>query len=211
MITYTAIYGSYDPLHDHPEHPDVEEWVCFTDDPTLEAPGWTVVHEPAKYPHPRLSAKWWKCHPPEGDTFWIDGSVWIHNAELIDVVAKCLIESPMTMFAHPWRGCIYPEVDASRGMEKYAGLDLDRQAAHYRAHGWPGNAGLWASTVIGRRDTREVNRFGAAWFAHNEAFTYQDQLSLPYLLARYGIDVAPLPHQLHDNPWFQWMGHNSNA
>ncbi len=209
MIVYTAIYGGYDPLHDHPEHPDVDEWVCFTDG-DVEADGWTVIHEPARYPHPRLAAKWWKCHPPAGDTFWVDGSVWIQDTEIIDIVAKNLTDAPMTMFPHPQRICIVPEADVSRGMQKYAGLDVDGQAVYYLTQGWPRNAGLWASTVIGRRDTKELREFGGAWFAHNELFTYQDQLSLPPLLGRYGIDVAPLPHQLHDNPWFMWCGHNSN-
>lgn len=213
MRVYTAIYGGYDPLRPHPDHPGVDEWVCYTDDPTLEMEGWRVVVEAPKYPHPRLAAKWRKCHPPAGNTLWIDGSVWIQNTDIIEAALDNLGWAEMTMFAHPNRDCIFPEVEASVGMAKYAGLEdaMRRQVNHYRANGWKENAGLWASTVIGRRDVKNVREFGAAWFAHCETFSYQDQLSLPYLLDRYGVRVAPLPYSLTNNPWFLWCGHNSDA
>jgi hypothetical protein len=212
VIVYTAIYGGYDSLHDHPDHSDVSDWIAYTDNPELVGNDWTIVPEPPKYPHPRLAAKWRKCHPPSigANTLWVDGSVWIHNTDLIDVVAAQLRQAPLTMFPHPWRDCIYEEVGASVGMAKYAGLEdkMNRQVAHYRENGWKDHAGLWASTVIGRRDDPQVIRHGAAWFAHCETFTYQDQLSLPYLLDRYNITPAPLPYQLHENPWFVWCGHH---
>lgn len=211
MIVYTAVYGGYDPLRPHPEHPGVEAWLCYTDDPDLQCEGWITIHEPPLYSHPRLSAKWRKCHPPAADsTLWVDGSVWIQDPAFIDVVGEQLNRSSMTMFSHPWRDCIYEEVGASIGMLKYQGLEdaMARQVQHYASNGWKPHAGLWASTVIGRRSYRPVAQLGAAWFAHCEAYTYQDQLSLPYLLDRYGIYPAALPHSLADNPWFIWASHN---
>jgi predicted O-methyltransferase YrrM len=65
---------------------------------------------------------------------------------------------------------------------------------------------LWASTVIGRNHTPAVLQMGAAWMAHCDLLTYQDQLSLPVLLDDYGLTVAPIPGWLIGNPWFGWMG-----
>jgi hypothetical protein len=212
MIVYTAIYGSYDELRPHADDTGVEAWLCYTDDPDLKCEGWETVLEPARYQHPRLSAKWRKTHPPEGDrTLWLDGSIDLHDPTFISVIDRHLDTAQMTMFRHPWRDCIYDEVEASRPMVKYAGLGeaMDRQVAHYRSRGWAEHAGLWASTIIGRRSDRNVTQMGAAWFAHCETFTYQDQLSLPYLLDTYGISPAPLPHMLHRNPWYTWRSHRS--
>ncbi len=212
MIVYTSIYGQYDQLRPHPEHPGVEVWVCFTDDPDLKCDGWDVVVEPPRFPHPRLSAKWRKCHPPVANrTLWIDGSIDLHNLGLVDAVNERLDDFPVTMFTHPWRDCIYDEVEASRPMPKYRdlGAAMYQQVGHYRAHGWPEHGGLWASTVIGRRGSPEVVAMGAAWFAHCETFTYQDQLSLPYLLRAYDLEVGPLPYALHQNPWYVWQPHRS--
>jgi hypothetical protein len=52
---------------------------------------------------------------------------------------------------------------------------------------------------------------GGAWFAHNELLTYQDQLSLPPLLADYGLNPDPIPGNLWGNPWFTLAPHRDEA
>lgn len=208
MIAYTAIYGAYDSLKPHPDIDGVD-WRCYTDDPEIHNPGgWEVVHAPGMFPHPRLSAKWWKCHPPQDTdrSLWIDGGVTVLDSSLIE---DCY-PAEIAMFQHPWRDCIYEEVGASEGMIKYAGLELQQQVLRYASAGWPVHAGLWASTVIGRTHTDTVRAFGAAWFTHCELLTYQDQLSLPPLLARYGLTPVALPYTLTDHPGFNWGGHRSD-
>lgn len=214
MIVVTAIYGDYDTLKPHPEHEGVAEWRCYTDDPALadNPKGWNVQVVQLPYEHPRLSAKWWKCHPPLGlDVLWIDGAVEVVNPDFIDEVAKCLTVAPLTMWRHPWRDCIYDEVGASAPMTKYVGLPLGRQVGHYQSLGWPAHNGLWASTVMGwAAMSAGARQMGAAWFAHCEAFTYQDQLSLPVLLERYGIKPEPLPSAYVDRRHVIWHGHRSD-
>jgi hypothetical protein len=210
-IAYTAIYGGYDRLKAHPDHPLIDEWMCFTDNPGIVHDGWTTVVEPARFPHPRLSAKWRKCHPPEADrTIWLDGSILLSAASFIDVVCAGLDTGDMVMFPHPERVSLIAEADVSAAMVKYHRLPVHTQARHYIADWhWPDNE-LWASTTIGRNHTPPVLQAGAAWFAENEHWTYQDQLSLPPILARYGINVTPLPYSLWANPWFVLIGHASD-
>lgn len=212
MIAYTAIYGGYDSLKAHPDHPAVDEWIAFTDDPDLSHPQWNVRYEPLRYSHPRVGAKWWKCHPPEADaSLWLDGSVQLQNPDYIDVLLDGLERSDMVMFRHPQRDCIYDEVYASEPMVKYFGTDLRGQVARYQAQGWPTHNGLWATTTFARRHTPKVLALGGAWFAHCELLTYQDQLSLPPLLADYSIEPAPIPGNLWGNEWFYLVGHRSEA
>lgn len=210
MIVYSSIYGGYDPLRPHPDHSGVEAWLCFTDDPGLTCPGWETVVEPARYEHPRLSAKWRKTHPPDADrSIWIDGSVGLVAASYVDVLDRLLDGADMAFFPHPWRDNIRDEVGASAGMRKYAGLDMDGQVALYEKRKGA-QRGLWASTTFARNHTPAVLQMGAAWMAHCELLTYQDQLSLPVLLDDYGITVAPIPYNLVANPWFGWHGHGSD-
>lgn len=209
MICYTSIFGLYDELKPHPDHPDVTDWLCFTDNPQLRCEGWTVIVEPARFPHPRLAAKWRKCHPPESETtLWVDGSMHF-NFGLIDAMTKGLTESDWVMWAHPDRTSIVAEAAVSATMRKYVGLPLHEQVRHYIRQGWPDDR-LWASTTMARRHTPTVLQAGAAWFAENEHWTYQDQLSLPVILDRYGIEPASLPYSLWRNPWFGFGPHASD-
>lgn len=209
MLVLTSIYGNYDPLRPHPDHPDVDAWLCFTDNPDLRCEGWETVVESARYEHPRLSAKWRKCVPPDTErSLWVDGSVELVNASYIDAINGLLDTADMAVFPHPVRDNIRDEAEASLTLcpEKYKGCDVHGQVDIYEARKGP-QTGLWATTTFGRVHTPTVLQMGAAWMAHCELLTYQDQLSLPPLLDDYGVTVAPIPHGLLSNPWFRWCGH----
>lgn len=214
MIAVTAVYGGYDTLKPHPDHPEVTEWRCYTDDPDLTSDDWTVVHAPLPYNHPRMNAKWWKCHPPASPddlVLWIDGSVVLHNPAYIDEVLTRLERSPMAMFRHPDRDGIFDEADVSQMMTKYIGHDVQGQVDYYRRqYGTGAHGGLWATTTFGWHRSRDALALGAAWFAHCELLTYQDQLSLPPLLERYGIRPEPIDGNLWRNDWFRIAHHASD-
>lgn len=161
MIVFTAIYGGYDQIKGHPDHPAVTDWIAYTDNPDLRHSAWDIRYRPLRYDHPRLAAKWWKCHPPVADTsLWLDGSVQLENPAYIDMLIDSLESADMVMFRHPTRDCLYDEVYASEPMTKYFGTDLRGQVARYQSQGWPAHAGLWASTTFARRHTQQVLAFG---------------------------------------------------
>lgn len=213
MIAVTCIYGAYDQPKPHVDHPAVSEWLCYTDNAELVADDWTVIYAPLNFANPRLNAKWWKTHLPLGDdgrVLWLDGSVIVIDPGYIDEVIRCLDLAPLAMFRHPDRDCIYDEAYVSSLMTKYIGHDVGAQVEFYRRiYGWPAHAGLWASTTFGARPG-EIADFGAAWFSHNELLTYQDQLSLPVLLERYGITPEPIKGDLWRNDWFRLARHASD-
>lgn len=206
MIVYTSIYGGYDHLQAHPSCDSVESWICYTDSRTLSAPGWDIVYEEPRYEHPRLSAKWRKCHPPSCTrSLWLDGCVALTNPTFIDVVCELLTRDDIAMFQHPERTNIRDEARASLELcpEKYGPYDLEGQVAHY-ARTRQLQEHLWASTVIGRVHSERVLQMGAAWMAHCELLTYQDQLSLPILLDDYNISVGIIEGTLESNSWLTW-------
>lgn len=203
MIVYTAIYGGYDLLW--PVDSDCE-LVCYTDDPTLHADGWKVVVEPRPFDHPRLSAKWRKCHPPESDrSIWVDGSCQLTDLDAYVAHAKRRLDDvDLLLFDHPYRDDVTAEAAASlqENPKKYAEFDLHKQVALYGE-----TEGLWQTTSFARRHTPDVLQFGAAWFAHCQLLSPQDQLSLPYLIGLYQLTVEAVPDGFWATPWFDWRGH----
>lgn len=220
LVVHTAIYGGYDLPKPVPQINGVDRWVLHTDDPNLDAPGWEVIHDPeplGRPVHPRIAAKWHKCHPPAGAaSIWVDGSATMLAADqsgdgrtFVDVVMDQFGQGKhWALFPHPERTEIGDEATISHLVlpAKYpASLDLQGQVARYE--GWP-RTRLYASTVFGRVHTRQVLQAGAAWFAHNDLLTYQDQLSLPIVLAQYKIKVGEFTGgALFANPWLRYTYH----
>lgn len=212
VAVVTAIFGGYDDLKPHPEIPGVD-FICYTDNPTPVA-GWDV-RKTATLPssHPRLEAKYWKMFaalllPAHDFTVWIDGSFLIHSPSFVAEAVACIGESGIAMFPHPWRDCIYDEADASVGLLKYQGLPIYDQVAEYRKEGHPEHWGLWATGAIARANTAAVDDLMEAWWAENEKWTYQDQLSFPVVCRRMGVRPDVFPHHLVTNPWTAIHGHH---
>ena len=214
VIVYTAIFGGYDQLKPQPEIPGVD-YVCFTDEPTLDAPPWNVVVERPLHDHPRMSAKHHKLFPhrvlPKNPlTVWIDGSVRIKRRDFPEAFLSHLNESGMALLPHPDRDNIFDEAALSVKMRKYFDQPIAEQVAHYRARGYEGKNGLWACTVMAR-DSRNarLRRLHGRWMRENVRWSYQDQISLPYLLWKMRIEPGVFPYNLWDNEWFDWHDHTS--
>lgn len=206
-VACTAIYGGYDPLHPHVSDPRINEWICYTDDPELSHPDWTVIVEPPRYPHPRMSAKWRKTHPPiyADRSIWLDGSIQVIDSEFVSMLLDPLEQgADMALFRHPHRNNILDEARYSAHMQKYRGLAMVEQVTKYEQRRNTVDLGLWQSTIFSRMHRPHVLQMGAAWQAHCEMSTYQDQLSLPVLIQDYGIDARAIDADPLKNPWFCW-------
>jgi hypothetical protein len=193
------------------------DFICFTDDRTLKAPGcWQVRPRAPRDKHPRLAAKWFKMRPDKElpqyrYTIWIDGSVSLSTDAFAEEAMAALNGSGLALFRHPDRDNIDDEVSASTPMRKYEGLPLREQVEHYRKRGYPGNHGLYASGVLVRDSAdRRIRRLGRLWMRENVRRSYQDQLSLPYLLWKLRISPGVIPYNLWDNPLFTLAPHMSD-
>lgn len=208
---YTSIMGGFDPvLHPAPPVPGVE-FVCFTDDPDLTGDGWEtrVVERPEQ--HPRMRAKWFKCHPhlafPDADrTLWLDGSHRILSAAAVLEALDWAGETGIAAHHHP-RGCIYAEAKASMDFQKYQGLPVVEQAESYRAEGHPEGWGLWACGSLARARSDAMDAAMEDWWSECLAWTYQDQVSFPVVMRRASIRVTEFPHAQYCSPWFEILGH----
>jgi hypothetical protein len=214
-VTYTAIYGGYDgTLWPAPSLPDVE-FICFTDDPDLAADGWDVRVVQRPEDHPRMRAKWFKILShlalPEAErTLWVDGSHRLLPEFSFQWALTCAERTGIAAHAHGRSPrCIYAEVEGSLQFRKYMGLQpsLVEQAEHYRAEGYPANAGLWALGMIARVRSDCLDVAMADWWQECVEWTYQDQVSFPVVMRRHGITPAEFPYPQYGSPWFSIAGH----
>lgn len=208
MIVYTAIYGGYDNLHPHPTMPGVE-WIAFTDDPRLEPNGWEVRWEAGRFDHPRLSAKWHRCHPPtDGKALWLDGSIQWRDLEYLIQIEEALETHDVALLRHIHRDCVYEEVAASVPLKKYEGQPLGAQMDFLRKRRMVPHGGLWQTGILGWAAGVRPRLAAAQWFAHNDTLTYQDQLSFPYIARLYDLKVFDLPGGFWENPAFSYHHHH---
>ena len=67
-------------------------------------------------------------------------------------------------------------------MEKYKKQDVDKQYNSYIANGFDDSIGLFENTIIIRKKTQRTNEIFDSWWLHNLIYSYQDQISYPYVL-----------------------------
>lgn len=207
----TAIYGAYDTLKPvMPQTGADVEWICVTDvvPPADVAEGWTIVHEPHPGVHPNRAAKTAKFRPWEYTdapaSIWIDASFRVTSPSF--AIEAMEHAEPIAQFVHPWRDCLYLEAEESALLAKYAGEPVLKQADYYRAAGHPERWGLWAAGVIGRQHTPDVRSLGMAWTHEVNLWSFQDQVSQPYVLRKVGLRPVGLPGTHFANGWLTYEG-----
>lgn len=177
MAIYTSICGAYDK-----PRTDVK---CFTEEKFEN--------------NPRLSAKIYKClphlfMPDEEWHIWIDGNLElkVDEKELIKLAGK----SDVTVFENPYRNTVGEE------MEEIKRLKLDDPEI-VDAQTYNKNDKLPACFLIIRRNTPEVARRNAEWWAEICAGSVRDQISFPHCyVAKYLDKVDPF-----NNSIFKRHGH----
>lgn len=223
---YTAIFGEYDHVR-APVRQDIDcDYVLFTDRPlaSQDTGLWKVVvlDTADLFPnHPRLAAKFFKIvahrafallsalHAGAGlhayeQIIWVDGSIQITSEQFARRMLESISANGLAMLNHPYRRCIYREAEASLKMTKYTKQPLMEQVAHYRAQGYPEKNGLMACTVFARLQRPDVNRIFEDWWEENLRWSFQDQLSLPYVLWKRRRWFDPVDLSLLENPLFVW-------
>ncbi|MEI7579995.1 MAG: glycosyltransferase domain-containing protein [bacterium] len=211
IAIYSAIYGNYDDLkYIQPKQDMPCDFIMFTDNSQLKQVNqstWQIkMLNLDKIEHPRMRAKYIKLNPhlvlPDYDyTIWIDGSVVIRTARFINYIFENFSKRKLIVFKHPERNCVYKEAEFCKAWPKYKTQKITEQIAYYRSLGYPREHGLSAATIIFRdnRD-KDVHRFDESWWEENQNWSYQDQISLEYLIWKMNFPVEKILLNLWDNP-----------
>lgn len=218
IAVVSSCYGGYDHIDPPPSQSIDAEWVMVTDQ-QRPVPGWNMIYEPRPDVHPRLAAKVAKCLPwsyTDADvTVWMDAACRLLQPDSLEKIVKPAVtaEQPIAQIRHPWRDCIYKEAEASIGMPKYTGRPIREQVEHYGKMGHPVGWGMWATGLIVRTshaswsEHERLEEFGKDWLFEQCRWTYQDQLSEPFLLRKYGMRPFELPISLHGSGVLEWRNH----
>lgn len=239
VAIFTAVFGGYDELKEPPLQ-DVEcDFICFTDasNAKLES-AWRIVRVPHdRAVHPRMRAKRYKLMShevfPKGRlalrygrllapsswltrydaTIWVDASLLLRHRSFARDIVGFIGKTSWAMFTHPDRDCFFEEAIVSSGMNKYRGFPIREQASHYSKVGILPHSGLYACGVVARKEplTPMLRRANELWWSENVKWSYQDQLSLPFVLHQLGIGVDQIPGNLWRNDWFDWIPRESDC
>jgi hypothetical protein len=217
VAIYTSIMGNFDSLKPQPVFPGVD-YLCFTDlqinTPQISDLGWNIIPMRRQDENPRIAAKRAKItahrmlDPNYDVSIWIDGSITIIAADFVERCLQGLSKWGIACMNHPVGRCIYQEAKGCADMEKYRSQRIIEQAMHYKMLGYPGDNGLAACGIIVRdMKSQIVKQIGDAWMYENLIWTYQDQISFPFVLwrAKHWFDVLSFDYR--DRSVFQLTDH----
>jgi hypothetical protein len=197
MIIYTAIFGNYDKPAPTFLHSGVTDWIMFTDDINIEAPGWTVFSVPKSSENNTLNSRYWKHHPPQGKSLWVDGQIEIIDNKMIDLAIKTLDNHDLGLWRHPSRQCLYKEAEACFRVGH--GHSVLGQSNYYsRKYSLPPEGGLWVTGVMARNMTEDIKSFQKTWWNHIVAHSVRDQISLPIVIHEHNIVPFDFPGSMYD-------------
>lgn len=140
---------------------------------------------------------------------WLDGVLkWIelygqHDLVICQHSERRSIESEYVYMKH------HARKKSKNICSKYVLKDM-----HYQIQDYLSDAGFTddqlyeAGFLLYSRNILNHKDFLDAWYAHNYYYTIQDQLSLPYVLQKYHIDVCPLQHSVYQLPGTRYGYHD---
>jgi hypothetical protein len=203
----TASYGAYDPIRDVPEWHGFDDAVAVVDDPSIVGDGWRVHVEPVPG-DPRLAAKRPKMMPwlfTDCDAaVWVDASFEVVGRGFRGWVDTHLERNDFIAWQHPeGRRCITQEAEVCWFFRKYAGQPIREQVGAYLRDGFPRFWGLFAAGALGWVFSPEAKGLGAAWLRECEAWSVQDQISLPYLLWSRNVRFGLWRANEYENPFLR--------
>ena len=218
IAVYTSITGGYDDLKDPFYVDDNLDYYAFTDEHThVHSSVWKEI-KIIGCPENLSNAQKNRYVKLNADDFLkltgrdYDYSIYIDGTIRITCDIKPLVYSlhdsgkSLALHMHSVRDCVYMEAVALFifGILNYD--DVKKQMDVYKSEGFPENFGLFENPVMIRKShDSELNSIMLDWWAQLNKYTVRDQLSLPYVLWKHGLDksyVFSLGNNFNKNFYF---------
>jgi hypothetical protein len=237
IAVVTAIFGDYDNLNSAPPTEGVD-FFCFTNC-IKNANGWilrydTIHHQQNSrkfYRNSTLSSselesnmmasKFYKLQAHNvlenyDVILWVDGTFELRDVNIPDMCKKYLKENDIAVFGHGSRTSIYDEAIICANnfnnmfRTKYQNQDMLYQVYRYMEDEHVDALGLFEMGVFYRRVNKETNQLMDDWWRHNCLYTYQDQLSFPYVLKKSGLSHLMISNNVYENDLCVYRYHNKH-
>jgi len=91
---------------------------------------------------------------------------------------------------HNRRSCLYDEGEFCIKKKKDSEETIRKQLDFYKSEGCPAHCGLHASGLLLRRHTKQMKEFSLLWWKQVKAYSYRDQISLPYVAWKTGTKIS---------------------
>jgi hypothetical protein len=232
IAVITAIYGNYDII----KEPNIKnktafDWFCFTDNSNMTSSSWKIVntpyhtiHEPEYYNSIQdtrtknmMSAKFFKMKEHTIDILknydyyiWIDGSISLRDNFVNNINEIIDKNVNLVNFKHSERNNVKDETAFSIPMKKYKSQNLQQQYDSYVSAGFPDTQGLFENTVIVRRNNSVINTLFDDWWEQNKQYSYQDQISYPFVLWKHHITPDYIiPDNVFNNQKYTYVSADS--
>ena len=190
MIIYTATQGRKLAPNRNLGH----RMICLS----VERPPspWEWIKLPTPFDDPVLNAKVPKILPwlffDFDECLWVDANIQILNLPLF--------KGDIGFHKHGQRDCIFDEANVCIKKNK----DSQEKIKNYiERQSFPKNKGLWAATVIYRKNTPEIKQMCEEWWQEILEGTRRDQISLPVVLDRNNVTPHSIGPDIRKSKFFK--------
>lgn len=188
------------------------DYLCFTDSQLMhhdgtvyESPPWQLKIMERQHANSRTESRIYKflphIHLPEYDWTIYHASNVKLRADPVEIVEAVKDTGySMMLLSHPWRDCLYGEIQFNRWtVESPEQRNSDAQRDRYCAEGFPEHNGMAACTFIVRNNRDpEIQRFGDFWWEeYIRAKNPRDQCCFEYCVWKTGVKYFHMKHEFY--------------
>jgi hypothetical protein len=210
ILVITVNFGSYDSVPSDLnliENYNYFDWVYINDNPNINPNGWSIksnsdyhldnieiIHNNDVN---RMYSKFYKTQLLNMEKYfdykyiiWIDASIMITNKNFVNDILTLLKNNESEdffIFEHCERDSIQLELLASMTLSKYSNQDMCSQVKSYYNSGY--KSGIYESGFFIYKVNYKTIIMMDDWWDEIQKYSYQCQLSLPYVL--YKNDIKP--------------------
>lgn len=155
----------------------------------------------------------WEDHPGYDYYIWLDAGFSILDESSIERMVDACIDTDACFFKHSGRNSVKKELDFVMSLiatgnqyliDRYDGERMKEQVEeYYKDETWIDNILFECGTFIYSKNIVANTEYNVMkeWFYHNCIWSVQDQLSLPYLLHKFGIRYKLLEGNVYSNTY----------
>lgn len=218
---YTAIFGSYDDLHEprHAQILDEADFFCFTDNKALQSSNMNIIYVERAFGDDTLNARYVKImeHPVLADyayTIWFDANLQLEIKSLEELPLNLFTDYPIITFQHSLYSCLYDQALLCIYAYNDFYYKIIQQILYYKIKGMPVNFGLYETNFLIKNHTHPgLLKLQNDWWKEVHSRTRRDQISLPFCAWKNNLQIGILEgsgvcnrfttylnHKLRDSP-----------